>query len=385
MPSYLGDDPVLLTQALTRINSANPGLSTLHGAGETEIAKYIAAWLQHHGIEHKWVEETSARPSVIGIVRGTGGGKSLMFNGHIDTVTLAGYEGDPLSGLIDGDVIEGRGTMDMKAGIAASMVALKRVKDLELKGDVILAAVADEENLSIGTEQILAAGWKADAAIVPEPSGHDIVVAHKGFVWLEVEILGVAAHGSRPGDGVDSITKSGKFLVQLEEFAKVLNLRTAHPQLGHGIIHAGLIKGGEEPSSIPAKTVITIERRTLPRESAESVTKELTEILEKIACQDPDFRFDVRVTFERTPFEIPQGDGFVDFCTRKITEALGEKPIIRAESAWTDCALLSDAGIPTILFGPKGDGLHGKYEWASVSSIRQVTDALSKMAEEFCA
>lgn len=275
--------------------------------------------------------------------------------------------------------------MDMKAGIAASMVTLKRIKDSKLRGDVLLAAVADEENLSIGTEQILEAGWRADAAIVAEPSDHDFVVSHKGFVWLEVDFLGVAAHGSRPEDGVDSISKAGYFLVELEELAKDLSQRTPHPKLGTGIIHAGTIKGGQEPSTYPAKCIITIERRTIPGETSKSVLQELTNVLDRLAAQHSHFRFDIRVTFERPPFDIPHGDPFVAYCTEIITDVLGETPIIRAESAWTDCALLSDAGIPTIMFGPKGEGLHGKKEWVSISSVRKVRDALTQIAKSFCA
>jgi acetylornithine deacetylase/succinyl-diaminopimelate desuccinylase-like protein len=242
--TYWGDDPILLTQALTRINSSNPGLSATHGAGEKEIATHSTTWLKHHSIETHWIEDTPGRPSIVGVVRGQGRGQSLMQNGHIDTVTLAGYEGDALSGEIDGDNIHGRGTMDMKAGVAASIVALKRAKRMGLRGDVILAAVADEENLSIGTEQVLKHGWMVDGAVVVELSDHDIVTAHKGFVWVEVNILGRAAHGSRPRDGIDSIVKAGHFLVELEKHAKELSRRIPHPELGTGITHASLIRGG---------------------------------------------------------------------------------------------------------------------------------------------
>lgn len=232
---------------------------------------------------------------VIGVVRGTGGGKSLMFNGHTDTVTLVGYDGDPLSGDILDDTVQGRGTMDMKAGIAASTATLNRVQQMQLKGDVILSAVADEENLSIGMEEILAGGWRADGAIVCEPSGHDVVLSHKGFVWLEVDVLGVAAHGSRPSEGIDSILKAGYFLVELDKYAVELMSRPPHAELGTGIVHASTIRGGEEPSTYPAKCTITTERRTLPGETSKVVEHEITGILKKIGDRIPDFRFEVRV------------------------------------------------------------------------------------------
>jgi acetylornithine deacetylase/succinyl-diaminopimelate desuccinylase-like protein len=189
------EDPASLTQTLVRINSANPSLGL--GPGEVEIARYITAWLEHRDIESHWIAVTEGRPSVVGVVRGSGaaGGRSLMFNGHIDTVTLAGYDGDPLSGSIRDGKIYGRGTADMKGGIAAAMIALSNIKGrgLGLRGDVIFTGVADEEAESIGTEQVLRAGWRSDAAIVNEPTGLDIIHAHKGFVWLEVDIHGLAA------------------------------------------------------------------------------------------------------------------------------------------------------------------------------------------------
>lgn len=231
----------------------------------------MAAWLQHRDIEVHWIEEVPNRPSIVGVARRKEKGKSLMFNGHIDTVTNVGYEGDPLSGDIVEGAIQGRGSLDMKAGIAASMVALVRAKQARLAGDVILTAVADEENLSIGTEQVLRAGWRADGAVVAEPTLHQVVLSHKGFLWLEVDVLGVAAHGSLPAEGVDAISKASHFLVELDKHSQELMKGPEYPGLGTGTIHVGTIKGGEEPSSYPAKCTITIERRTVSGETNEVV------------------------------------------------------------------------------------------------------------------
>ncbi|KAF2019462.1 acetylornithine deacetylase [Aaosphaeria arxii CBS 175.79] len=378
------DDPIKLTQQLVQINSANPGMGSIPGPGETELARYIAAWLEHRDIEAHWVEPTKGRPSIVGVSRGTGKGKSLMFNGHIDTVTLGGYEGDPLSGEIKDGKIYGRGAADMKCGIAASMVALAKSKQLRLAGDVIFAGVADEENLSIGTEDILKAGWRADAAIVCEPTNLSLVNTHKGFVWLEVDIHGVAAHGSRADLGIDAITKAGHFLVALDRHSDELRKSRDDSSVGPPTIHASMIKGGEEASSYPAICTLTIERRTLPGETSTLVEQELRNILDKIKGSVKDFNFDIRVTFERPSFELPRDHPFCNMVSNILGQSSGEKKEFEAVPYWTDCALLAEKGISTLLWGPVGDGLHGKEEWAGAESVNVVTAGLTSIAEEFC-
>ncbi|PSN68578.1 acetylornithine deacetylase [Corynespora cassiicola Philippines] len=378
------EDPVSLTQALVQIDSANPGGGTIPGPGEVEIARYIAAWQEHRDIETHWIEPTPGRPSVIGVARGSGGGKSLMLNGHIDTVTLSGYEGDALSGDIRDGKLYGRGAADMKGGVAAALAALARAKKEGLKGDVIFTGVADEEDMSIGTEQVLAAGWRADGAVVSEPTDLDMVVTHKGFVWLEVDIRGVAAHGSQPTKGIDAITKAGYFLVELDRLADTLASGTPLALLGHPSVHASMIKGGEEPASYPAKCTISVEWRTLPGETGDTVKSRIEDILRGLAERVRDFSYDVRVVFSRQPFSISEEHPLVSTCKRHIEKCRGQEIQGRAAPFWTDCALLADKGIPVVLYGPKGEGLHAKTEWTEVESIRIVADTLWGVAQDFC-
>ncbi|KAI2463764.1 acetylornithine deacetylase [Annulohypoxylon bovei var. microspora] len=378
------DDPVVLTQILVQINSANPSLGSVPGPGETNIARYIAAWLEHRDIEAHWIEPTKGRPSIVGVVRGSGGGKGLMFNGHIDTVTTMGYEGNPLGGEIHDGKLYGRGAADMKCGIAAALIALANTKKLGLRGDVVFAGVADEEAESIGTEQVLKAGWRADAAIVSEPSGLNIVHAHKGFVWLEVDIHGLAAHGSLPELGIDAISKAGYFLVELDRYARRLRESTVGSDVGPPSVHASIIKGGEEASSYPALCTVVLERRTVPGETRETIEAEIQALLEKVSNDAQDFRFDLRVTFDRSPFSIPRDDPFVSLVEDVVGQTIGTAPIFRKDPYWTDCALLADAGISPILWGPQGEGLHAKEEWVDINSIRLVAEALTKVANKFC-
>lgn len=378
------EDPVELTQLLVQINSANPSMGTIPGPGETAIARYIAAWFEHRDLECHWIEPTKGRPSIVGVQRGSGGGKSLMFNGHIDTVTLVGYEKDPLSGVIENGRLYGRGAADMKCGIAAAMVALANTKHLGLRGDVIFAGVADEEDLSIGTEDVLRAGWRADAAIVNEPTDLCVVNAHKGFVWLEVNIHGIASHGSRADLGVDAISKAGHFLAELDRYAHRLRSSKPDSLIGPPTIHASLIKGGEEASSYPANCCITLERRTLPGETASSVEQEIRELLTQIQAQVENFDFDIKATADRPAFESARDSEFCRLVCEEAGAAMGSAPTIKAIPFWTDCALLAAEGIPALLWGPIGEGLHAKEEWVDVESIRTVSSALTSIARKFC-
>jgi acetylornithine deacetylase/succinyl-diaminopimelate desuccinylase family protein len=380
----LVDDPVKLTQILVQINSANPSLGSVPGPGETAIARYIYSWLQHRGLEAHWIEPTKGRPSVVGVTRGSGGGKSLMLNGHIDTVTTMGYEGDPLSGTIADGKLYGRGAADMKCGVAAAMVALANSKRMGLKGDVIFTGVADEENLSIGTEDVLRAGWRADGAIINEPTNLCVVNAHKGFVWLEITVHGTAAHGSRADLGVDAIAKAGHFLAELDRYAARLQEIRPDSYVGPPTIHASLIRGGEEASSYPAACHITVERRTLPGETAESVEKEIRTILEEIEERVQNFKSDVKVTASRPAFESSQEGTFCQLVCQEVGKTMGDPPRIGTVAYWTDCALLAEAGIPALLWGPTGDGLHAKEESVDIESIRIVADALTSVAGSFC-
>jgi acetylornithine deacetylase/succinyl-diaminopimelate desuccinylase-like protein len=308
-----------------------------------------------------------------------------MFNCHTDTVTLQGYDGDPLSGRIADRRLYGRGSADMKSGLAAAMTAIASAKKLHLRGDVILAAVADEECDSIGTEQVLAAGWRADAAVIAEPTEFAIINAHKGYVLFEVDVHGIAAHGSRPDLGVDAICKAGYFLVELDRYAQSLQQRSPSGAKTHAPnVHAGVIRGGAEINSYPAKCTISIERRTIASETPDSVRKELLAILETVASTVPDFNFELRMTSYRPPYFIAPDHAFVKLVVDHAVKTTGTAPPIRSETYWTDMALLSEAGIPGVIWGPKGRGLHSKDESVEIESIRQLTDAFVAIVETFC-
>jgi acetylornithine deacetylase/succinyl-diaminopimelate desuccinylase-like protein len=371
-----------LVSDLVAIDSVNPELVP-GGAGEMEIARFIASFLERAGAEARIDEVAPGRANVIGVARGRGGGRTLLLNGHTDTVGFDGYE-RPLEARAEGDRLYGRGGFDMKGGTAAALWACAEAVSLGLAGDVVVAAVCDEEFASIGT-QALAHSVRADAAIVTEPTDLEVCVAHKGFVWLEVEIAGRAAHGSQPQLGVDAIAKSGRVLTGIEELGRRLAAGPGHALLGTGSLHASLIEGGQELSSYPERCLVQLERRTVPGETAEQVEAQVRELVDAARALDPDLRADVRTTLVRPPFEIGSDAEIVRLVREHAESALGAPPPLVGWAAWMDSAILAEAGIPTVIFGPGGEGAHETVEWVDLASVERCAEVLVAVAASFCA
>jgi acetylornithine deacetylase len=379
MAAMAQDIPELLSQ-LVAIDSVNPSLVP-GAAGEREIAGFIAGWAKDVGLQAEVLEGTPGRPSVVVRAAGTGGGRTLMLCGHCDTVTVQGMR-DPHTARVEGDRLYGRGAYDMKAGVAAALIACREAAALGLAGDVVVAAVADEEHASLGVQEVLRTVG-AEAAIVTEPTELELIVAHKGFVWSEVEVTGRAAHGSRPHLGVDAIVKTGPILTALGQLDVALGERT-HPLLGRGSVHASLIRGGEELSSYPAECVVSLERRTLPGETSAQLEVELDSLLAACHASDPELVAGHRTLLVRDPFEVAHDAEIVATVRDAAAEAMGTAPAIGGASYWADAAFIAAAGIPTVMFGPVGEGAHAAEEWVSISSTETVVRALVSVAERVC-
>jgi acetylornithine deacetylase len=371
-----------LLRQLVAIDSVNPDLVP-GGAGEAAIARFVADWLREAGLEVTIDEPAPGRPSVVGVARGTGGGRSLMLNAHLDTVGVAGME-HPFEPRVEDGRLSGRGAYDMKGGLAAILLAGAEAKRRGLRGDVLVTGVSDEEYASIGTASIVKR-WRADAAIVTEPTALDLCLAHKGFIWLDVEVTGKAAHGSRPDLGVDAIAKMGGVLMGMERLGQRLAQKPAHPLLGQGSLHASLIAGGQELSSYPERCVLSVERRTLPGETPEQVQAELQEILDQLAASDPTFQASVKTTLVRAAFEVGQQEPVVQAVRSAATAALGREPGVMGQAWWMDSAILAGAGIPTVIFGPDGAGAHAAEEWVSLESVERCVEVLVQAMTAFCA
>ena len=272
----------------------------------------------------------------------------------------------------------------MKGSLAACMLVTAEAARRGLSGDLILTAVADEEVASVGTEAV-ASSLQADAAIVTEPTDMRVAVAHRGFVHLEIETTGRAAHGSRPDLGIDAIAKMGRVLVGVEELDRRLRASPTHPYLGSGSVHASLVEGGQEYSSYPARCVVQAERRTIPGESVELAEREIQEIIDGAAAADAAFTGAVRALASREPFEVEEDSAVVTTLLQCATSVMSTEPEVVGVPFWADSALLATAGIPTVIFGPHGEGFHSEVEWVDVGSLEQCVEIYAAVAAEICA
>ena len=373
------DDAVLgLLRDLVAIDSVNPSLVP-GAAGELAIARRVAEEMRAIGLEVHVAEVAPGRPNVVGVLLGASAGRALMLCGHTDTVGVAGMHRPFEPDVRDGRLY-GRGSQDMKGGIASMLSAARRVVDGGglRAGRLIVAAVVDEEHSSRGAEA-LARSWRADAAVVTEPTGLDVAVAHKGFQWVAVETRGRAAHGSRPQEGRDAILRMGRVLSRLEALEHSLRTGVTHALLGPASLHASLIHGGQELSSYPDRAWLELERRTLPGEPATAAVNEVDRILAELRALDPEFEADRQAMLARDAYEIDPVSALpadvVDIARRA-----GCRAAIVGMSFWTDAAILGAAGIPTVIFGPGGAGLHSTEEYVLLDDVERCTQTLVALA-----
>ena len=373
-----------LLSDLVAIDSVNPDLVP-GGAGEAAMADYVADWGRQNKLEVIVQEAAPGRPNVVLIARGNGGGKSMMLNAHTDVVGVSGMD-VPFQPAIKDGRMYGRGAYDMKSGLAACLLTLKAAKDMSLAGDVIVSAVADEEYGSIGTEALLAEWerWPADAVLIAEPTELAISIAHRGFVWLEFEVFGKAAHGSRPHLGIDAIVKMGKVLVALDTLDQTIRANPTDDLLGSGSLHASFIEGGEEISMYPAHCKLLVERRTIPGESAETVQNEAQALLDEIAAADPDFKASVQATFSRNPYGIAAKHALVQSLKHHAETCMNSDVPFVGSSWWMDAALFGDKGVPTVVLGPAGAGAHARVEWVDLDSVQKCQRIYTSLIADFC-
>ncbi len=342
-------DAVALTRALVRIDSRNPSL--VPGApGEGPVARALADVLRAWGFAVDVRDAAPHRPNVIARI-GPAGGRALMFNGHLDVVGTDGMTHAPFAADERDGSLWGRGSSDMKGGVAAMCAAAARAADVGLDCELIIAAVADEEYDSAGTRALIARGVRADAAIVTEPTRLAIAPAHRGFVWSTVTVRGRAAHGSRYDVGIDAIRHAGLLLAELDAFESRELIRRTHPLLGRASWHASTIDGGLGMSTYPDRCTLRIERRTLPGETPAQAFEEVRDACARVRARHPTFDAEATLDLAQNPSDVATDAPVV----RRLERALagcGESVRVEGLSAWTDAALLNEAGIPAICYGP---------------------------------
>ena len=376
------DSTLRLLCKLVATASINPTLVP-GAAGEEEIAEVIATEMRTLGMKVESEEAAPGRPNVVGILEGRAAGRTLMFCGHIDTVGVAGMQA-PFDPVEKQGRLYGRGAQDMKGGVAAMIGAARQLVESGglPAGRLLVAAVADEEYASLGA-QALVKRWHADAAVVTEPTDLLIGIGHKGFVWTEIAVQGRAAHGSRPAEGRDAIFRMGRVLARLEKLDRELQAQTPHPILGTGSLHASIISGGRELSVYPDFCRLQVERRTIGGETGALVLQEARQILNALRAEDHEFEASASLMFERPSYQI-SADHELPNALGHALQQLGKPAPRGGLTFWTDAAILGEAGIPTVIFGPGGAGLHSVEEYVKIDEVLACRDALAALARLYC-
>ena len=373
------DEIAGLTRRLVAIDATNPSLVP-GGAGEREIARFIAAWLGERGLDVRLVGDDPDRPSVLARRRGSGGGRTLLLAGHLDTVGGSGRSGGT-DDAADDDRVVGRGAYDMAGGLAAAMLAAATAPS-DLAGDLVLAFAADEEFGSAGMEALIAAidadaaSARPDGAIVLEPTDLEVTLAHRGFAWYRVEYEGVAAHGSQPGLGVDAIDRALDGMIALRALAEEVAARPRHPLLGTGSARVATVEGGSDAATVADRCVLVVERRTLPGQPEPGAELEGVLAASRPARVVP---LVTRPGMEADP-DAPIARAVLD----AVERATGTPAVRRGDPWWTDAGLVAEAGIPVVLVGPAGGGAHADEEWVSIASLGTLVDVVGRVITGFC-
>lgn len=383
-----------LLRELVRIPSPNPP------GDSRDIAAFLSQTLKERGFYPRQFKVEENHVSVVTRIEGSGGGRSLILNGHIDTVPIGDRDKwtvDPLGGELINGRIFGRGATDCKSGVTAMIIAAEAIRkaDASLRGDVILAMVGGEETLSDkGTGYLLKEGWlNADAGVVAEPTtlpfeDHStqplqIFTASRGMVLLEIAATGRAVHAKIAHLGVNAIEKMSKIVLALQQskFEPYLE----HPLCGRPSINVGLISGGTSPNVVPDLCVITLNRNIVPGENTAAVIEDMKGIIEKLKEEDNALNATTKITLKEDPVEISQNESIVTVLNQGIEAAFGVKANIGGMIGVNDSRLLIRKGIPTVVCGP---GIttqsHNIDEYVEIDAIVNAAKAYALLMTRFC-
>ncbi len=361
---------------------------------ESEVAECLNDFLTGEGVRSKLRRVEKNRPNVIASVKGTTGkGKTLMLNGHTDTVPPYDMDIKPFSPKTIKGRLHGRGSLDMKGGLGAmaiALVAIERAK-ADLQGDLLLTAVVGEEGRSEGVEDIVLNGPKADLAIVGEPTDLEIQPSHRGLEWLEVHVFGKAAHGGQASRGVNAISMAARFIAKVEDelLPKLAARKSAHtlpPTLNMGVIH-----GGQQPSAVADHCIVKIDRRWIPEESLEQVFQEIYDVFDGVKEEYPQFKAKLQrdesnmKTMTHVPNVVDKSNPLVKSLQTSIRRQTGKKAKLTSFWGWTDAALLTHFGkTPAVVFGPGGAGAHARVEYVNVKDLTICANVYAQTALDVC-
>ncbi|MCL4561376.1 MAG: M20/M25/M40 family metallo-hydrolase [Chloroflexi bacterium] len=374
-----------LISELVKIDSSNPWLVP-GSPGENEVADYIARWLAPLGVKVWQDEVEDGRKNLIAMLPGSGGGKSLVLNAHMDTVGYESWKIEALVPRIEGDYLYGLGSSDDKGHCAAAMLTLKALVQSgeHLKGDVWLGLVIDEEGTSSGSMDFCRR-YHPDGAIVMEASGlNNVCVTHQGFGWLDVIVYGRPAHGCAPEVGIDAIHHMGEVVTRLHQLDAAKYAPTAHPLNGKTVFHTGTIHGGTDYATYPGKCVLGIEIGTQPGETIKNRVVEIEDIFHQVKVIYHDFHGEVKITLDRNPFETKGSEALWEALSAEVLRVTGQPARRVGENSWGDAALFQEAGIPTLELGAAGANFHAPQEWVSLPDVVKLVEILEVTIRRFC-
>jgi acetylornithine deacetylase/succinyl-diaminopimelate desuccinylase-like protein len=346
---------------------------------EGEVQRAVAAWFTEQGLAPELSPTTGPHPNVIVRVA-NGPGPTLLLNGHTDTVLAAqGWTCDPWQGRRDGDRLYGLGAADMKAGVAAAMLATRALARAPERwsGTVIFTAVVDEEAYSVGARALVDLGLRADYCVVTESSWDTPTIAGVGKVLVRADITGKAAHGSWPREGINAAVEAAKLVARLDELPL-----GQHPHLQASQCLLSLHGGNDQyVITVPEKARFTINRHIVPGETGESVLAEMRALADAL---DSPARFAFAIDPPYYPaWELAPEGPLMERFAAAYTAEVGRAPAWSYNAGVADTNYFStDLGIPTIQFGPHGGGYHQRDEWVDVPSIAGTVRVLLRLATD---
>lgn len=377
------EELIELLASLVAIRSVNTSLDP--EGSEKEISTFIQGYLKRHSVEFEIQEVWPDRPNVVATVPGRGD-RRLLFESHMDTVPLEGMEIEPLNPRVENGRMYGRGSCDTKAGLAAMLFALKTLKENELtpSASITLAATVDEEFSFGGVSHLVNSGFRADAAVVSEPTELDVIIAHKGCLRWRIAVKGRAAHSSKVHLGINAISHMARIIQAVEEVLEPRYQTYSHPLLGNPTVNVGMIEGGVQVNTVPDYCVIGLDRRTLPGETRESVWREFEEVIETVRYRVPELNAAMEEPFlEDFPLETAENESIVQLASKYSREVAGNGAI-RGVPYGTDASKLSRAGIPSIVLGPGCiDQAHSAIEFVSLEQVVQAAEIYLQIMLDF--
>lgn len=372
---------------IVSIGSVNPDIEK--GRGEIDVGNYIAEYCEKAGLEVETQDVADGRFNVIATLKGAQSGKTLMLNGHMDTVGVRNMSIDPFKPFIEDNRLHGRGASDMKGSIAAMLVASKTLSESSapIRGNLVVSAIVGEEYDNAGTKKMLSDpkfARIADAVIVGEPTSLNLAITHKGFALTEFTVSGRASHGSVPEAGIDAIEKTARIVLAIESL-KGEYAAEKHELLGPPKIHTSIIQGGREWSVIPDQCTLRVEARTIPKHEAGEVLRDLNKILDKLASEDPDLKASVKLLYAGKSLETSERDPLVLGLKSAFRSVKGRNPELVGMPYYTEASLFAEAlGVPACLMGA-GDirQAHAADEYVSVNEVHELALIYAEASQMF--